>query len=132
MLICLWLVFIDLSFKVWRIVFDCLQLDECFFLVLFFGVKYVLGILWLIYRVLNCLFVFIVKEKFFKLVLLDKMVKLVKIVCGKVKVCNQFNLLEWLKKSKNIWLKCIKQLSCLNYLNCLNKFVGYIWIKGIY
>lgn len=77
----LWLVFTDLSFKARRTVFDCLQLDECFFLALSPGAKYVLGILRLIYRVPNCLSVF-------KLVLLDKTVKLAKTVRGKVKVRN--------------------------------------------
>lgn len=84
----LWLVFTDLSFKARRTVFDCLQLDECFFLALSPGAKYVLGILRLIYRVPNCLSAFIVKEKFFKLVFLDKTVKLAKTVRGKVKVRN--------------------------------------------
>lgn len=53
-----------------------------FFLALSPSAKYVLGILRLIYRVPNCLSAFIVKQIFFKLVLLDKTVKLAKTVLG--------------------------------------------------
>ena len=53
-----------------------------FFLALSPSAKYVLGILRLIYRVPNCLSAFIVKQKLFKLVLLDKTVKLAKTVRG--------------------------------------------------